>query len=297
MDQIQKEIHKKEFEEKGFTVFRNVIDQDLLKEANDHLNFLGRKYPHLRPEHYHHPLIRDDAFWVRFVTDERLLDIAECFLGPDLANFTAHYISKPSHDGQSVLWHQDGAYWNLHPMEAVSLWCAIDETTPENGCLQMIPGTHKLSLQKLRLRDDLPNMLYSSVDYEFDTTQAVNILLQPGDVSVHNPFIIHGSNANKTAQRRCGLDMGFIKTSTAVQNKGLYLYPLLVRGDAVPGINTYRPWPSFDPEKTIYFRGWKHWNERIGEKNQGLLKDESEEDVIGVVNHMIDRLKEGTTAH
>jgi ectoine hydroxylase-related dioxygenase (phytanoyl-CoA dioxygenase family) len=290
--------HKEEYDSQGFTIFRNVIDTNLLEEANEHLNFLSKKYHTLRPEHYHHPLIRDDAFWVRFVTDDRLLDIAELFLGPNIANFTAHYISKPPYDGQAVLWHQDGAYWNLTPMEALTLWCAIDPSTPENGCLKVIPGTHKLPLQKLKLRNDVPNMLYSSADYEVDTSTAIDLVLNPGDVSIHNPFIIHGSLGNKSAHRRCGLDMGFIKTSTQISSKDLYLYPLLVRGEAIPGINTYRPWPEFNLENTIPFQGWNEWDEKIKLKNQGYeTEGEDPSDVLTVTHHMIDRLKEGTTSH
>lgn len=288
--------HKQEYEENGYTIFRNVIDKDLLKEANDHLRFLSKKFPNLRPEHYHHPLIRDDAFWVRLVTDHRLLDIVQLFLGPNIANFTAHYICKPAYDGQAVLWHQDGAYWNLQPMEAATLWLAIDYSGPENGCLRMIPKSHQLPIQQLRLNQEVPNMLFSMIDYEFDPTAAVDIVLEPGDVSVHNPFIIHGSEANTSANRRCGLDMGFIKSSTKVGNKDLYLYPILARGNAVSDVNNYRPWPKFDKEKTISFKGCEYWNDIIKLKNSlySTIKDNS--DVITVTNRMIERLKEGSTS-
>lgn len=174
-----------EYEKKGYTIFRNVIDKELLAEANEHLKFLSEKFPNLRPEHYHHPLIRDDAFWVRLVTDNRLLDIAELFLGPNIANFTAHYICKPPYTGKAVLWHQDGAYWNLQPMEAVTLWLAMDYSGPENGCLRMIPGSHKLPLAKLRLSEEVPNMLFSTTDYQVDASTAVDIILEPGLTITH----------------------------------------------------------------------------------------------------------------
>lgn len=125
------------YERDGFAIFRNVLGPDLIAEARAHIEWLGRRYPDLRPEHYHHPLMRDDAFWVRLVTDSRLLDIAELFVGPDIACFTSHYICKPARDGHPVLWHQDGAYWDLRPMRAVALWLAIDRSEPENGCLRM----------------------------------------------------------------------------------------------------------------------------------------------------------------
>jgi phytanoyl-CoA hydroxylase len=295
-DILNQNERKKEYEEKGYTVFRNVIDSALIKEVNQHLEFLSKKFSNLRPEHYHHPLIRDDAFWVRLVTDNRLLNIAQLFLGKNIANFTAHYICKPPYDGQAVLWHQDGAYWNLQPMKAATLWLAIDHSNPDNGCLRVIPGSHHLPLQELKLDDSEPNMLFSGIDYEIDTSKAVDIILQPGDVSVHNPFIIHGSKANKSPNRRCGLDMGFIETSTKVGNKDLYMYPILARGKSVPGINNYRQWPQYDKDKTIYFAGCEQWNDYIIDKNKYFVPNENDEDVLTVTERMISRLKNGTTS-
>jgi phytanoyl-CoA hydroxylase len=289
-----------EYERDGFTIFRNAIDSGLLAEARGHIEWLTRKYPELRPEHFHHPLMRDDAFWVRLVTDDNLLDIAELFLGPNLACFTAHYICKPPRDGQAVLWHQDGAYWKLEPMAGVTLWLAVDESTPENGCLRMLPGTHKLPLKPIEVRSDTPNMLYSSIDsnvlQELNTSRAVDIVLRPGDVSVHHPQIVHGSEPNKSSKRRCGLDMGFISTSTRISNRGLYLNPILVRGEPVEGINQYRAWPQFTPENSMRFRGCERWNEIVRERNrQGVYLDAAQPSVLDLTNHMIERLKEATT--
>ncbi|MGW7792158.1 phytanoyl-CoA dioxygenase family protein, partial [Streptomyces tricolor] len=146
MSEIDTAAVLNEYEKNGFAILRNVLDQDLIAEAREHVEWLGRRYPHLRPEEYHHPLMRNDAFWVRLVTDERLVDIAELILGPDLACFTSHYVCKPPRDGRPVLWHQDGAYWKLRPMEALTVWAAIDESTTENGCLRIIPGSHELPI-------------------------------------------------------------------------------------------------------------------------------------------------------
>ncbi|MDE2324408.1 MAG: phytanoyl-CoA dioxygenase family protein [Betaproteobacteria bacterium] len=290
---------RSEYETKGYAILRNVIDKGLLAEANEHIKWLGNKYPDLRPEHYHHPLMRDDAFWVRLVTDRRLLDIAEVILGADLARFTAHYICKPPHTGQPVFWHQDGAYWKLAPMEALTVWLAVDESTPENGCLRIIPGSHNIPLDVPELRTDSPNMLYSSIRQELvdewiRRAGVVDIILQPGDVSIHHPKIIHCSEPNHSHKRRCGLDMGFIRTSTSISNSGLYLDPLLVRGKAIPEINNYRHWPEFHPIESIPFRGHQQWNEDIKARNFGLDRPARPESPIELTLRMIDRLKSGT---
>ena len=56
----------------------------------------------------------------------------------------------------------------------------------------------------------------SNLDYdEFDLVDAVDVILQPGDISVHHPHIIHGSESNRSTKRRCGLDLGYMSTDTS----------------------------------------------------------------------------------
>ncbi|MDR3517146.1 MAG: phytanoyl-CoA dioxygenase family protein [Azospirillaceae bacterium] len=279
----------------GFAILRGVLDADLIDEACRHVAWLCEQYPDLRPEHLHHPLMRDDAFWVRLVTDARLLNIARAVLGPDLACFTAHYICKPAHDGHAVLWHQDGAYWNLEPMNALTLWVAIDRSGPDNGCLRMLPGTHRQPLLPILPRNDVPNMLASSMDVgAFDLANAVEIHLEPGDVSIHHSHIVHGSEANTSAYRRCGLDIGYIPTSTMISNEALYLDPILACGRPGPS-QRYRPWPGFDEGKTIAFRGHETWNERAARHNAGFEPvAHRDEDPLHMTYRMMRRLTEGT---
>ncbi|MET7437477.1 phytanoyl-CoA dioxygenase family protein [Streptomyces sp. NPDC004082] len=292
-----------EYAEQGFSIIRNVVPKDLLEEVHAHVDWLTRKYPDLRPEHFHHPLIRNDAFWARLVSDRRLVDIAEFFLGPDLACFTAHYICKPPYDGQPVLWHQDGAYWTLSPMEALTVWLAVDESTTENGCLRMIPGSHELPLHKPSSRTDTDNMLFSASDEDLvrewvEKRGVVDIELQPGDVSIHHPHLLHYSEANTSAKRRCGLDMGYISTRTRIHSNGIYLDPLLVRGSDSSGLNSYRPFPDVQEGETIPFAGQDGWGEKIASLNAALpprSRELPDESPIETTRHMIQRLREGTT--
>ena len=122
--------------------------------------------------------LRDDPFWVRLVSDDRLLDIAELFVGPDLALFASHYISKPPYSGQPVLWHQDAAFWPLDPMEVVTLWLAVDHSTPENGCVRVIPGSHRPESPEMR-DNTSSTVLGKEIAVEVDESQAVDIVLRP----------------------------------------------------------------------------------------------------------------------
>lgn len=85
----------RKYRDDGYVIFREVIDRDLIREANDHVAWLQDRHPDLRGEELSHELVARDPFWVRLVADDRLLDIAALFVGPDIALFASHYIAKP----------------------------------------------------------------------------------------------------------------------------------------------------------------------------------------------------------
>lgn len=248
----------KAYGEAGYVIFRNAIDSALVAEASAHVAWLQERHPDLRGEQLTHELVATDPFWVRLVSDERLLDIAELFVGPDIALFASHYISKPPFSGQPVLWHQDGAYWPLEPMNVVTLWLAVDESTPGNGCMRVIPGSHRGKLHEVRSRDDIPNVLGSESAVDVDESGAIDLILAPGDVEVHHPAIMHGSNANTSAKRRCGLTIRYIPTSTRIVGEQQpYPSALLLRGE--PGVNVYQPWPVVTPGESFDFADSERW--------------------------------------
>jgi phytanoyl-CoA hydroxylase len=231
------------YERDGFVIFRNVLDAGLIAAASEHVSWLQRRYPDLRGEDLGHQLVAKDPFWVQLVSDHRLLDIAERFVGPDIALFASHYICKPPYTGRPVLWHQDGAYWPLEPMDVVTLWLAIDDSTPDNGCLRVIPGSHRDELHAIRAREDVDSVLGSESATDVQESLAIDLTLAAGDVEVHHPSIMHGSNANTSPIRRCGLTIRYIPTSTRITSpEQPFASALLLRGK--PGVNVYQPWPT-----------------------------------------------------
>ena len=246
------------YREDGYVIFREVLDGALIREASDHVAWLQRHHRDRRGEDLSHELVARDPFWVRLVGDERLLDIAAQFVGPDIALFAAHYIAKPPFCGRPVLWHQDGAFWPLEPMNVVTLWLAVDESTPENGCLRVIPGSHAGQLHDLRRRTDVDNVLGAESAVDIDESSAVDLIMAPGDVEVHHPGIVHGSSANNSPKRRCGLTIRYIPTSTRiVAPEQPYPSALLLRGE--PGVNVYQPRPVFVPGRDFAFAGSDRW--------------------------------------
>jgi ectoine hydroxylase-related dioxygenase (phytanoyl-CoA dioxygenase family) len=255
-----------QYERDGYVVFREVLDADLIREASDHVEWLMRRHPDHRPELLHHYLMTNDPFWVRLISDDRLLDIAELFVGPHIALFASHYLCKMPGEGLPVLWHQDGSYWPLEPMEVVTLWLAVDDSLPENGCMRVIPGTQGMDLQKLERRTDVANVLSSQIDPALvEESKAVDLVLKAGDVSVHHPNIIHGSNANSSAKRRCGLTIRYIPTTTRIRTKEneRWASAFLLRGEAAPGVNDYNPRPRYVKGEHMPFRGCEAWAQRV----------------------------------
>jgi ectoine hydroxylase-related dioxygenase (phytanoyl-CoA dioxygenase family) len=246
---------KHDYDRDGFVVVPDAIDQALLAEARAHIDWLQARHPDTRPERLGHTLVADDPFWIRLVADPGLLDIAELFVGSDIALFASHYISKPPGDGLPVLWHQDGSYWPLAPMDVVTLWLAVDDSTPENGCMRVVPGTQHMDLQQLHPSRASENVLGSQMDDAMvDESAAEDVIVPAGGVSVHHPNVVHGSNANTSDRRRFGLTIRYIPTSTRITTQP-WPCSFLLRGEAVPGVNEYLARPRWDAARHLPFRG------------------------------------------
>ncbi|MFD0900824.1 phytanoyl-CoA dioxygenase family protein [Actinomadura sediminis] len=246
------------YETDGYAIFRNVLDADLIAEADEHVRWLQARHPGRGGEDLSTELVAEDPFWVRLVSDDRLLDVAERFVGPDIALFASAYIAKPPYTGKAVLWHQDGSFWPLEPMRVVTLWLAVDRSTPENGCLRVIPGSHRGGLHEVREREDAEAVFGVESAREVDESEAVDLVLEPGDVEVHHPNIMHGSNANNSPYRRCGLTIRYIPTSTKITAEpSPFPSALHLRGER--GVNEYRPRPRYVAGEHFAFRGAESW--------------------------------------
>lgn len=247
-----------QYEQDGYVIFRDVIDADLVQEASGHVEWLQQQHPDVEPERLGHQFMKDDPFWVRLVSDSRLVDVASIFVGDDIAVFASHYVNKPPFTGKPVLWHQDAAYWPLEPMEVVTLWLAVDESSPENGCVRVIPGSHKESIHGLRQKDMAESVLGSESDVDVDETAAVDMVLRPGDVEVHHPNIMHASNPNTSPKRRCGLTIRYIPTSTRiVSEEQPFPSAFYLRGNR--GDDAYQPRPKYIEGKHFPFADASNW--------------------------------------
>ena len=249
---------KDDYDKNGFVIVRNLMDQDLVLELENHVYWLGKKYPNIHPESFHHDLLVHDPFIHKVLNTKKILDIVEVFIGSNIALFGAHYIAKKPLEGKAVGWHQDGSYWPLEPMNVVSLWLAGTASLKENGCMRVIPGTqnHRLVKSSDMIEEDMDKFVLGLAikSDQIDESKAIDLELNPGDISIHNPFLIHGSNFNNSKKWRIGLTLRYIPTSTYVNRKEWDC--VLLRGCVDKKVkNTYVKKPSFNKSKHMDFVG------------------------------------------
>ena len=131
-------------------------------------------------------------------------------LGGDVIAWGSHFFCKMPGDGKRVSWHQDSSYWPLTPSMAVTAWLAIDDASVENACMRYIPGTHHLGHLTYKLSEnDEANVLNQTVAGAESFGEPVNVELKAGEISIHSDLLLHGSEANQSNKRRCGLTLRY----------------------------------------------------------------------------------------
>jgi ectoine hydroxylase-related dioxygenase (phytanoyl-CoA dioxygenase family) len=159
-----------------------------------------------------------------------ILDAVEDVLGPNLFCWGSQFFIKNARDESYVSWHQDGTYWGLSSPDVVTAWVALTPSRPENGCMRVIPGTHRSQVPHADTFAE-SNLLSrgQEIAVSVDLAQAVDVVLQPGQMSLHHVLIFHGSEPNGSDMRRVGFAIRYVPTHVA-QASGIRESALLVRG-------------------------------------------------------------------
>jgi hypothetical protein len=133
------------------------------------------------------------------------LRIARQLLGEDAVQVSEHAILKPAGYGAATPWHQDEAFREAEfDYQQVSIWMPLQEATVENGCMQYVPGTHRLEVLDHRSPGDDPRVHALECTGGFDADGAVVCPLPPGGAAVHHGRTLHfagpnGSNISRYA--------------------------------------------------------------------------------------------------
>lgn len=158
-----------------------------------------------------------------------VLDAVEHILGPDILIWSSQFFTKQPGDGGFVSWHQDSTYWGLEPNTITTAWIALTPSTPISGCMQVAPGTQTKKYPHSDTFGD-KNLLSRGQEITVDVShmETLDIVLQPGEMSLHHVDLAHGSEPNTATWPRIGYVIRYIPTS--VRQLGGRTRATLVRG-------------------------------------------------------------------
>ncbi len=177
-----------------------------------------------------------DQVFLDHARNPGILSVVESLLGPDIKLMGDQFFLKPP-GGIEKTYHQDSPYFSIEPMDLVSSWAAIDDVTLDNGCMWVVPGSHKggpLEHSQAWMVGDRKDMCVP--DSAFDRSKEVPITMKAGSVSFHHSLLLHRSGPNNTPNRRRGLASHYMsaKSRWTGPPEEKPDYPLM-RGREFPG--------------------------------------------------------------
>lgn len=190
-----------------------MFSDSALERLNNIFEDLVRRNPDKRTDELDTPHFKNEKLF-DFLLDKKVLDLVEDLIGQDIGIWSSHFISKEPGSGRRTPWHEDGAYWKgkFDRMDKiVTIWLALDDSDIENGCMGVIPGSHKNEYSSYHLLDDLNHNTFKEEidDSGLDLSKVIWFELKKGQCSLHDSRIIHGAKANTSSRRRCGYTMRY----------------------------------------------------------------------------------------
>lgn len=185
--------------------------------------------------------------WVdELVHHPKIIDAVESILGPNLLCWTTNFFIKEPKSPGFVSWHQDAFYWGLSKDDVVTAWIALSPANLESGCMKFVPGSQ--TQDHLQHVDTFhKNNLLSrgqEIAVKIDQELTVDCILNPGEMSLHHVKVVHGSEPNRSNNRRIGLAIRYIPTD--VRQLKVRDSATLVRGVDRDGNFDLEPRPKRD---------------------------------------------------
>jgi len=188
----------------------------------------------------------------QIVTHDALLDVVEAILGDDILVYGTLVLAKQPHDLRYASWHQDSFYSDLHLTPSTTAWIALTPSHQGNGCMRVIPGSHRLgALEHENVTD--PNLLNrrgERIKIDVDESEAVDVVLRAGDISLHESTLVHSSNPNASDEPRTGFIVRFV--TSRMRNPNTRLMRVRGEGDCShldlaerPGEDAFESWLAF----------------------------------------------------
>ena len=198
------------YHEDGYVIPEYRLPEETLQDIRADYDRLLTRHPEFRD--YCPMLLRYDLSFLNYARDPNILDMVAQVIGPDIILWNSSFFAKPAVNGKKTPWHQDGEYWPLRPLATCTVWLAIDEATVENGCLNFMPGSHKQKELRPHRTNKDPNFTLHQelLESEYDDDKAVPLELEAGQMSLHDVYLLHDSEANDSGKPRRGMTMRFM---------------------------------------------------------------------------------------
>ena len=195
----------KQYRDEGFVSPIDIFTNQKAKEIRNEIEFIENKIPGELEKsgrynaHIISPLLDEVTH------NSKILDAVESLIGKNiLVCGTTLFIKNPNEKG-FVSYHQDAKYIGLEPHNWVTAWVAITDSNENNGCMRMWPGSHKDNLKEHEQKFNEGNLLTRGQTVKnVPLEKTTPIILKAGQMSLHHPTVVHGSEQNKSGDRRIG---------------------------------------------------------------------------------------------
>jgi len=186
------------------------LDNETLDTIKGHHERLTSRWPEFQD--YCPSVLAYDLAFLNYARIPEILDMVEQVLGDDFALWNSSFFAKPAHNGLATPWQQDGEYWPIRPVATCTVWIAIDDANTTNGCLKLIPGSHKKNELLAHETNPDPNLTLNQevLSSEFDESLSVDLILEAGQMSLHDVRMVHGSDANTSPHPRRGMTLRYM---------------------------------------------------------------------------------------
>jgi len=215
------------YRSEGWVIPQFRLAADRSAELRDALDELIRNNPGVRPEKLVSAHIEGDngegvrgsAKFLALAQDPQIVELVSGVIGDDIVLWGCHVFCKPAGEGYETPWHQDGHYWPIRPLANCTVWVALEESTRENGCLRVIPRSHRDRVLHEHLHEDRTDLTLNQrmAAGSLDEAEAVDLELQPGQMSLHDVYMIHGAAANTSAKRRTGVALRYMPATSVFE--------------------------------------------------------------------------------
>ena len=195
----------KQYKDEGFVSPINVFSKEKANEIRNEIELIEKRIPKELEKSG-----RYNAHLISPLLDEvthnpKILDAVQSLIGEDiLVCGTTLFIKNPNEKG-FVSYHQDAKYIGLEPHNWVTAWVAITDSNEKNGCMRMWSGSHKDNLRDHDQRFNEDNLLTRGQTVKnVPKEKTTPLVLEAGQMSLHHPTVVHGSELNNSNDRRIG---------------------------------------------------------------------------------------------